>query len=193
MLVAQAFDWEKQNRKNRNRKKRNRKSLVRRMSIHRSTDTEYEALEEQAPEVDLEGAEVSETTPDGEVIMESNGAAGSFRYWADSKRIKFKYLDTVARGFCVAHKCKGQYARNEAPAAEKDSKTEPEKPSGVFVAFKEYNNKQSRSSSSAGQSVRNQFKHMGTLRSRRQEAAEDALAKPGEQSLEYKAWVCGVG
>ena len=150
---------------------------------------EYEALGEQDPALELEGLEVTENTPDGEVVMESNGTAGSFRYWSDSKTIKFEYLDTVARGFCVAHKCKDQHAKDAEPA-ERCADIEKDKTNGVFVAYKQYNTKPDGRTGSANQSIRNQFKYMGKTSERQDKVTADSSQEAG---IEYRQWVSEVG
>ena len=48
---------------------------------------------------------VQEATPDGSVFMKWNEENESFDYWCDNKEIKYKYLEVVARKYCVMFGC----------------------------------------------------------------------------------------
>ena len=153
---------------------------------------DFEALgERDLGEVDLTDLRATDETPDGVVVMQANGATGSFIYWADSKNIKFGYLDSVARFFCVLHDCKDQYAAEkidlvEAIEEEREKTKAPPAatiPGSIFAAFKHYNVKHKKTASSRP-SVRNQFKYGGTLEER-QEATNVVEEQP---KVGYQEW-----
>ena len=162
---------------------------------------EFKELAEPAADVDITELEVAEDTPDGKVIMRHNGAVGSFKYWADKKTVKFAYLDTVARVFCVTHDCKPQYITGEIGApCEGGSQTscdgrEEVADDSIFAAFKPYS--RGRPSGPAAQKIsRNQFKYAGMVSDARGQNEDGATSpvKDEKSSIEYKEWAAsGVG
>ena len=146
----------------------------------------FEALDSTANEDDLTNLEVVDDTPDGRVTMQWNGTPGSFQYWADSKTIKFEHLDSMARLFCTTHNCKAQFADGTTGANVKQKDTETAGSSSIFAAFKHYNAKGSTNRSSAHTSIKNQFKHVGSLKDRKDKDEEPGASR--EEKVEYKTW-----
>ena len=52
---------------------------------------------------------VMENTPNGNVILRYNAEREGFEYWADTKNVKFDYLETVARKFVIMNFCTNLY------------------------------------------------------------------------------------
>ena len=52
---------------------------------------------------------VMENTPNGNVILRYNAEREGFEYWADTKNVKFDYLETVARKFVIMNFCTKLY------------------------------------------------------------------------------------
>ena len=71
-------------------------------------------------------------TPDGNVFMRYNKENEGFEYWCDDKNIKYDYLDTVARKYCLSFNCCGIYqdrrkSIKDQKEKEEESKKEAEK------------------------------------------------------------------
>ena len=49
---------------------------------------------------------VRETTPQGDVIMTYDADRAAFCYYCDKRSVQFKYLESVARKYVIAHGCK---------------------------------------------------------------------------------------
>jgi hypothetical protein len=70
---------------------------------------------------------VMEHTPDGNVVMRYNKKDEGFEYWCDSKNIKYDYLDTVSRKYCLSYDCLGIYKdRRESLKKQKEEKEKVE-------------------------------------------------------------------
>jgi hypothetical protein len=104
---------------------------------------------------------VKEQTPKGSVYMFYNKENESFWYYADTKDISYKYLDTVARRFCIEFDCKSFYVntlkeykkgvkkmkeqiksdkvKKEEEEKEEEREKEEEEEKNVFAKFKHYN------------------------------------------------------
>lgn len=64
---------------------------------------------------------VTETTPEGYVIMRYNNEEEGFEYWADNSNIKYVYLEVVSRKYVYTLLCKNLYKnRKEETDGEKD-------------------------------------------------------------------------
>jgi hypothetical protein len=82
---------------------------------------------------------VEEETPEGQVRMKYK--EDHFLYWSN-RPIQYKYLETVARKYCIVYDCRDKYInifRELAIASTKPVQEEihPE----VFASFKQYNTK----------------------------------------------------
>ena len=67
-------------------------------------------------------------TPDGNVFMKYNKENEAFEYWCDDKNIKYDYLDTVARKYCLSFNCCGIYQdRRESIKDQKEKEEESKK------------------------------------------------------------------
>ena len=108
----------------------------------------------------LNGTKIHEITPNGDVIMHYDTKLESFVYYCDDKSIPYKYLETVARKYCLDNDCiaifvnmydelkKGIERQKEAKIkkckddANKDSDREKDNQrvnNDVFASFKQYN------------------------------------------------------
>ena len=67
-------------------------------------------------------------TPEGNVFMKYNKENEGFEYWCDDKNIKYDYLDTVARKYCLSFNCCGIYQdRRKSIKDQKDKEEESKK------------------------------------------------------------------
>lgn len=133
---------------------------------------------------------LTETTPDGDVIMHYNYDAdiperSSFYYYSNNRNIPFKYLDTVARKYVCTYDCVELYlylkeeiekevdkikAERERELKLKEdncasANAEKNKTNDVFATFKNYKNT-SNSSQNTKRSLlvpKNRYTRMGTI------------------------------
>ncbi len=77
---------------------------------------------------------VNDATPEGNVFMKYSEDNEGFEYWCDDKNIKYDYLDTVARKYCILYNCFGKYndrkesiKEQEEQEKEEEQKEEEEK------------------------------------------------------------------
>ena len=104
----------------------------------------------------LNGIKIHEITPNGDVIMHYDTDLESFVYYCDDKNIPYKYLETVARKYCLDNQCleifvnmydelkKGIMRQTQAKIekCQNDAKKPEDRESdtnGVFASFKQYN------------------------------------------------------
>lgn len=107
----------------------------------------------------LNGIKIHEITPKGDVIMHYDTKLESFVYYCDDKSIPYKYLETVARKYCLDNDCleifvnmydelrkgiarqtqaKIEKCQNDAKKDENKKETHGAK-NDVFASFKQYN------------------------------------------------------
>ena len=67
---------------------------------------------------------VEDSTPDGNVFMKYIEEDEGFGYWCDNKNIKYDYLDTVARKYCMSFDCCGIYEDRKKNIEDQKSKEE---------------------------------------------------------------------
>jgi hypothetical protein len=71
---------------------------------------------------------IEDNTPDGNVFMRYNKDNEGFEYWCKNKNIKYDYLDTVARKYCLMYNCSSLYHdRKKDIEKQKKDKEEKEK------------------------------------------------------------------
>jgi hypothetical protein len=78
---------------------------------------------------------VEEVTPDGAVVLGLEGEV--FTYYAP-RPVQYKYLETVARKYCIVYDCRERYVNIYRELLKNLPKKE-EAPDQVFAAFKSYN------------------------------------------------------
>jgi hypothetical protein len=78
---------------------------------------------------------VEEVTPDGVVVLGLEGEV--FTYYAP-RPVQYKYLETVARKYCIVYDCRERYVNIYRELLKNLPKKE-EAPDQVFAAFKPYN------------------------------------------------------
>ena len=78
---------------------------------------------------------VEEVTPDGAVVLGLEGEV--FTYYAP-RPVQYKYLETVARKYCIVYDCRERYVNIYRELLKNLPKKE-EPPDQVFAAFKSYN------------------------------------------------------
>jgi hypothetical protein len=130
---------------------------------------------------------LTETTPDGDVIMHYNydqdiPERSSFYYYSNNRNIPFKYLDTVARKYVCTYDCVELYLylkeeiekevdkikaekERELKLKEDNANAEKNKTNDVFATFKNYKNT-SNSSQNTKRSLlvpKNRYTRMGTI------------------------------
>ena len=95
---------------------------------------------------------IEDNTPEGNVIMRYNKENEGFEYWCKNKNIKYDYLDTVARKYCLIYNCCGLYQDRkkdiEQQKKDKEEKEEEveekeveEKEESIFVKPKKIDTK----------------------------------------------------
>ncbi len=97
---------------------------------------------------------VEDHTPDGNVCMKYSKEEEGFEYWCDDKNIKYDYLDTVARKYCLSFNCceiyedrKKNIEEQKAKEKEEEDKEEEEedkeedKEESIFVISKKIDTK----------------------------------------------------
>ena len=65
---------------------------------------------------------VNESTPDGNVFMRYDKENEGFEYWCDTKNVKYDYLDTLARKYCLTYDCCGVYKDRKKSIEEEKNK-----------------------------------------------------------------------
>tara|TARA_B100001093_G_C26849591_1_gene1024478 strand:- start:1694 stop:2371 length:678 start_codon:yes stop_codon:yes gene_type:complete len=88
-------------------------------------------------------------TPDGSVIMKYNEKDEGFEYWCDTKNIKYDYLDTVSRKYCLSYDCFGIYQdrreslkkQKEQEKEELEEKIEKKEEESIFIKQKKIDTK----------------------------------------------------
>lgn len=74
---------------------------------------EFENLDENSLNIDISDnslpLHVTEETPNGTIIMYFDLSYNHYKYYINDKNIPYKYLETVARKFCITHNCKSHY------------------------------------------------------------------------------------
>ena len=120
---------------------------------------EYDMVEVDQPVDDerlneLKSSYVEEVTPKGKVTMFYNKDVEAFWYYSDTKDIPYKYLDTIARVYCLKFNCKSlyintfeEYKKGIEEAKKKKEIDEKKKEEGkneevekpIFATFKHYN------------------------------------------------------
>lgn len=78
---------------------------------------------------------VEEVTPDGTVVLGLEGEV--FTYYAP-RPVQYKYLETVARKYCIVYDCRERYV-NIYRELLKNLPKKQEEPDQVFATFKSYN------------------------------------------------------
>jgi len=69
---------------------------------------------------------VEDHTPDGNVCMKYSKEEEGFEYWCDDKNIKYDYLDTVARKYCLSFNCCEIYEDRKKNIEEQKAKEKEE-------------------------------------------------------------------
>ena len=84
---------------------------------------------------------VEEDTPEGRVIMKYDTNGTCFHYWSDKVK-SYKYLEAVARKYCILYNCRENYINmfKELIKSMENKKIE-RKIEDIFVTFKKYENK----------------------------------------------------
>ena len=71
---------------------------------------------------------INDATPEGNVFMKYIEDNEGFEYWCDDKNIKYDYLDTVARKYCILYNCFGIYNdRKKSIKQQEEDKKEDER------------------------------------------------------------------
>ena len=86
---------------------------------------------------------VEEDTPEGRVIMKYDTNGKCFHYWSDKVK-SYKYLEAVARKYCILYNCRENYInmfKELIKSMEVKKNIECKKNDDVFVTFKNYENK----------------------------------------------------
>ena len=109
-------------------------------------EDEYDLSKDETNESNV----VNEFTPEGNVVMKYSEKNEGFEYWCDSKNIKYDYLDTVARKYCLIYDCLGIYQDRKESLKELENKEveenkvenkEVEEEESIFVKQKKIDTK----------------------------------------------------
>lgn len=95
---------------------------------------------------------IEDYTPNGNVFMKYNEEEDGFEYWCDDKNIKYDYLDTVARKYCLSFNCCGIYedrkknieaqkAKEKEEEEKEEEEKEEEEEESIFVKPKKIDTK----------------------------------------------------
>ena len=69
---------------------------------------------------------VNDATPEGNVFMRYSEDNEGFDYWCDDKNIKYDYLDTVARKYCILYNCFDKYNDRKKSIKEQEEENKKE-------------------------------------------------------------------
>ncbi len=137
---------------------------------------EFENLDENTLNVDISDnsipLHVTEETPNGTIIMYFDLSYNHYKYYINDKNIPYKYLETVARKFCITHNCKSHYVElfkeifnSRKKMIEEQNTPKLNKPSlvlnNVFAKFKKYKTKNEKKYVVPEKT--NNYKYMGKL------------------------------
>ena len=121
-------------------------------------EADQETKNTTAPSLDLQHAELHETTPQGEIVLIYDTHAEAFAYYTDSfLKLSYATLDAAARRFAVRYKCKAKCvnARQEMTLAkekmffQQHEQQNIQAVKSVFAQFKKYENIKALASASA--------------------------------------------
>ena len=72
---------------------------------------------------------VNDATPEGNVFMKYSEDNEGFEYWCDNKNVKYDFLDTVARKYCIVYNCRDKYndRKKSIKQQEEEDKKEEER------------------------------------------------------------------
>ena len=118
---------------------------------------------------------VNDATPEGNVFMKYDEDSEGFAYWCDDKNIKYDFLDTVARKYCIVYNCFGKY--NDRKKSIKDQEEEEKKKEeergdeeetqeeeeSIFIKHKKIETKKTDRSKGSGALKSNQFIYKGKV------------------------------
>ena len=150
---------------------------------------------------------VNDHTPEGNVFMRYNKENEGFEYWCDNKNIKYDYLDTVARKYCLSFNCCGIYQdrrksikdQKEKEEKEEESKKETEKDNvqrkdeeeSIFVKQKKIDTKKTDRSKGSVALKSNKFIYKGKVRvcPAFLKTREDELQIKTKKNMSFAEWM----
>ncbi len=147
---------------------------------------------------------VEDNTPDGNVFMKYNEDEDGFEYWCDDKNIKYDYLDTVARKYCLSFNCCGIYEdrkknieaqkakEKEEDEKEKEEEEEEEKEEeSIFVKPKKIDTKKKDRSSGEVALKANKFMYKGKISECKVflKTRDDELKNKTKKNMSFSDWL----
>ena len=116
---------------------------------------------------------VNDHTPEGNVFMKYSEVCEGFEYWCDDKNVKYDYLDTVARKYCIVYNMFGKYNdrkksikdQEEKENKEEENKEEEnkEEEESIFVKQKKIDTKKTDRSKGSVALKSNKFIYKGKV------------------------------
>ena len=149
---------------------------------------------------------VEDTTPDGNVFMKYIEEDEGFGYWCDNKNIKYDYLDTVARKYCMSFDCCGIYedrkknieeqkAKAKEEEKEEEMVEEIEEEESIFIKSKKIDTKKNDRSKGEVALKANKFIYKGKLKECGVflKKRDDELKNKTKKNMNFSDWISRRG
>jgi hypothetical protein len=150
---------------------------------------------------------INDATPDGNVFMKYNEEEEGFEYWCDDKNIKYDYLDTVARKYCLSFNCceiyedrkknielqktKEKEEEKEVEEKEVEEKEVEEKEESIFVKSKKIDTKKNDRSKGEVALKSNKYIYKGKIFECKVflKTREDEIERKTKNKISYNTWL----
>ena len=149
---------------------------------------------------------VEDSTPDGNVFMKYIEEDEGFGYWCDNKNIKYDYLDTVARKYCMSFDCCGIYEDRKKNIEEQKAKAkeeemveemveEIEEEESIFIKSKKIDTKKNDRSKGEVALKANKFIYKGKLKECGVflKKRDDELKNKTKKNMNFSDWISRRG
>ena len=141
-------------------------------------------------------------TPEGNVFMKYNKENEGFEYWCDDKNIKYDYLDTVARKYCILYNCFGKYNDRKESIKEQEEQEEEKETQGgeketqeeeesIFVKQKKIDTKKTDRSTGEVALKSNKFIYKGKMSecSALLKKRDEELTQKTKKNMSFTEWM----
>jgi len=147
---------------------------------------------------------INDATPDGNVCMRYKEEEEGFEYWCDNKSIKYDYLDTVARKYCMSFDCCGIYEDRKKNIEEQKAKEEEkeeemveeiEEEESIFIKSKKIDTKKNDRSKGEVALKANKFIYKGKLKECGVflKKRDDELKNKTKKNMNFSDWISRRG
>ena len=149
---------------------------------------------------------INDATPDGNVFMRYKEEEEGFEYWCDNKSIKYDYLDTVARKYCMSFDCCGIYedrkknieeqkAKAKEEEKEEEMVEEIEEEESIFIKSKKIDTKKNDRSKGEVALKANKFIYKGKLKECGVflKKRDDELKNKTKKNMNFSDWISRRG